>query len=276
MQIRLGTARALGYHGSAEGLLDPDTNMTYAVKYLAGAYRVANGNADRAVHYYQAGYYYAAKHQRVHMAVRAEPRVEARVKPRADPRKGALAMEPHELTAADKQIEPPTETPSTKSSEKRGEPRTEARVEPRADPRKEAPATEPQPLKPAAKQIEVPIATSSITAAERAEPHTELHVAPRPDPRKLALAEPQPDERVAKPAEAHTDTPVAKPSKKHAAPSHRRAEHRDSASPSILKRLVSLLTSRAEPPDEHRHVRKLRRARAQAANAASSSRRDLY
>ena len=35
--------------------------MTYAVKYLAGAYRVAGGNANRAVHYYASGYYYAAK-----------------------------------------------------------------------------------------------------------------------------------------------------------------------------------------------------------------------
>jgi len=35
--------------------------MTYAVKYLAGAYRVAGGNTNRAVHYYAAGYYYAAK-----------------------------------------------------------------------------------------------------------------------------------------------------------------------------------------------------------------------
>jgi soluble lytic murein transglycosylase-like protein len=61
MQIRLGTARVLGYHGSAAGLLDPNTNMIYAVKYLAGAYRAAGGNADRAVHYYAAGYYYAAK-----------------------------------------------------------------------------------------------------------------------------------------------------------------------------------------------------------------------
>jgi soluble lytic murein transglycosylase-like protein len=61
MQIRLGTARSLGYQGSAAGLLDPDTNMTYAVKYLAGAYRVAGGNHARAVHYYAAGYYYAAK-----------------------------------------------------------------------------------------------------------------------------------------------------------------------------------------------------------------------
>ncbi len=61
MQIKLATARAMGYRGGVRGLLDADTNMTYAVKYLAGAYRAAGGNADRAVHYYAAGYYYAAK-----------------------------------------------------------------------------------------------------------------------------------------------------------------------------------------------------------------------
>lgn len=57
MQIRLGTARAMGYRGDAAGLLDPDTNMTYAVKYLAGAYRAAGGNHDRAVALYASGYY---------------------------------------------------------------------------------------------------------------------------------------------------------------------------------------------------------------------------
>jgi soluble lytic murein transglycosylase-like protein len=56
MQIRLGTARAMGYQGSAAGLLDPNTNMTYAVKYLAGAYRAAGGNPDRAVALYASGY----------------------------------------------------------------------------------------------------------------------------------------------------------------------------------------------------------------------------
>jgi len=61
MQIKLATARAMGYRGGARGLLDADTNMTYAVKYLAGAYRAARGNSDRAVLYYAAGYYYAAK-----------------------------------------------------------------------------------------------------------------------------------------------------------------------------------------------------------------------
>ena len=63
MQIRLGTARAMGYTGSAAGLLDPNTNMTYAVKYLAGAYRAAGGNPGRAVGLYASGYYYQAKAQ---------------------------------------------------------------------------------------------------------------------------------------------------------------------------------------------------------------------
>ncbi len=61
MQIKLATARAMGYRGTAAGLLDADTNMTYAAKYLAGAYQVAGGNTNRAVRYYAAGYYYAAK-----------------------------------------------------------------------------------------------------------------------------------------------------------------------------------------------------------------------
>jgi soluble lytic murein transglycosylase-like protein len=67
MQIKFATARSMGYTGNAAGLLDADTNMTYAVKYLAGAYRVANGNTNRAVHYYAAGYYYAAKGKSVPM-----------------------------------------------------------------------------------------------------------------------------------------------------------------------------------------------------------------
>jgi soluble lytic murein transglycosylase-like protein len=68
MQIKLATARGLGYTGDAEGLRDPNTNLTYGVKYLAGAYRVAHGNHNRAVHYYASGYYYAAKRQRLERA----------------------------------------------------------------------------------------------------------------------------------------------------------------------------------------------------------------
>ena len=52
MQIKLATARGVGYTGDAAGLRDPDTNLTYGIKYLAGAWRAANGDHDRAMRYY--------------------------------------------------------------------------------------------------------------------------------------------------------------------------------------------------------------------------------
>jgi soluble lytic murein transglycosylase-like protein len=73
MQIKLGTARGLGYTGDAAGLRDPNTNLTYAVKYLAGAYRAANGDHGRAVSYYASGYYVAEKRQRRSRGRHLEP-----------------------------------------------------------------------------------------------------------------------------------------------------------------------------------------------------------
>lgn len=73
MQIKLPTARSLGYTGSAEGLRDPDTNIAYGVKYLAGAYRAANGDHARAIAYYSSGYYAVAKRQRLEHRRHAEP-----------------------------------------------------------------------------------------------------------------------------------------------------------------------------------------------------------
>lgn len=61
MQIKTPTARSLGYAGGPAGLLEPDTNLTYGVRYLAGAYKVAGGNETRAYSFYRSGYYYAAK-----------------------------------------------------------------------------------------------------------------------------------------------------------------------------------------------------------------------
>lgn len=63
MQIKLGTARSMGYAGGAQGLLDADVNMRHAVPYLANAYITARGDEDLAVRYYARGYYYAAKRQ---------------------------------------------------------------------------------------------------------------------------------------------------------------------------------------------------------------------
>src|SRR6202007_24656 len=73
MQIKLATARSLGYTGSAEGLRDPNTNLLYGVKYLAGAYHAANGDHARAMHYYASGYYQAAKRQRLELAGNPQP-----------------------------------------------------------------------------------------------------------------------------------------------------------------------------------------------------------
>lgn len=61
MQIKHATARGMGYDGPARGLLDAETNLKYAVKYLRGALMVADGNEDQADRLYQRGYYYDAK-----------------------------------------------------------------------------------------------------------------------------------------------------------------------------------------------------------------------
>jgi soluble lytic murein transglycosylase-like protein len=56
MQISYGTARGVGYSGSAAGLLDADTNLTYGVLYLAKAYRAARGDEVRALQLYKSGF----------------------------------------------------------------------------------------------------------------------------------------------------------------------------------------------------------------------------
>ena len=61
MQILPATARSMGYEGSPKGLLDAETNLKYAVKYLRGAWLVSDGSQDRAVQWYARGYYYEAK-----------------------------------------------------------------------------------------------------------------------------------------------------------------------------------------------------------------------
>lgn len=61
MQILPQTAKTMGYNGPPEGLLDAETNLTYAGKYLRGAWMVSGGSEDRAVMWYAKGYYYEAK-----------------------------------------------------------------------------------------------------------------------------------------------------------------------------------------------------------------------
>lgn len=61
MQIHPNTAKGMGYTGTPEGLLDAETNLIYAGKYLRGAWLVSQGDMDDAVMWYARGYYYEAK-----------------------------------------------------------------------------------------------------------------------------------------------------------------------------------------------------------------------
>jgi soluble lytic murein transglycosylase-like protein len=61
MQIHPQTARGIGYRGSPEGLLDAETNLIYAGRYLRGAWLVSDGDEQTAVNWYARGYYYEAK-----------------------------------------------------------------------------------------------------------------------------------------------------------------------------------------------------------------------
>ena len=61
LQILPQTARTMGHRGPASELLDADTNLKYAGKYLKGAYLVSGGNIEMAMKWYARGYYYEAK-----------------------------------------------------------------------------------------------------------------------------------------------------------------------------------------------------------------------
>lgn len=61
MQILPQTARTMGFRGQPADLLDAETNLRYAVKYLRGAWLLADGSEERAVMWYARGYYYEAK-----------------------------------------------------------------------------------------------------------------------------------------------------------------------------------------------------------------------
>ena len=63
MQILPATARQMGFRGQPSDLLDAQTNLTYAVRYLRGAWMVSDGNEPEAVMWYARGYYYEARNR---------------------------------------------------------------------------------------------------------------------------------------------------------------------------------------------------------------------
>jgi soluble lytic murein transglycosylase-like protein len=63
MQILPATARSMGFRGEPRELLDPEVNLTYAGRYLRGAWLVSDGDIDEAVQWYARGYYYEARNR---------------------------------------------------------------------------------------------------------------------------------------------------------------------------------------------------------------------
>ncbi len=61
MQISSATARGMGFRGEPADLLDAETNLRWAVRYLRGAWMVSDGDMDKAVMWYARGYYYEAR-----------------------------------------------------------------------------------------------------------------------------------------------------------------------------------------------------------------------
>jgi hypothetical protein len=183
MQIKLATARGLGYTGDAEGLRDPETNLLYGVKYLAGAYRVANGNHDRAVAYYASGYYEAAKRWRIEHARHPEP---------------MLASAPPRDAVKSADVAKPTEAKPSEAKPEGSKPENEARPE-------EAAATLEDRVKPLeATQLEAAAAAPQDNPKPQiavAKPKKQIH-------KKLAEAKelvPRPPARI--PTGANTAKP---------------------------------------------------------------------
>ncbi|MET3647430.1 lytic transglycosylase domain-containing protein [Phyllobacterium ifriqiyense] len=56
MQIKYSTAQGLGYTGSRQALYNPDTNIRWGMKYLAGAHKLGNGTTCGTILRYNAGH----------------------------------------------------------------------------------------------------------------------------------------------------------------------------------------------------------------------------
>jgi soluble lytic murein transglycosylase-like protein len=56
MQISYATAQSLGYSGSRAGLYDPETNLTFGMKYLGRAYKATSGDMCATLSKYQGGH----------------------------------------------------------------------------------------------------------------------------------------------------------------------------------------------------------------------------
>ena len=63
MQILPATARGVNFQRRNSDLLDAETHLKYATRYLRGAWMLSNGDEYDAMMWYAKGYYYEAKRQ---------------------------------------------------------------------------------------------------------------------------------------------------------------------------------------------------------------------
>ena len=61
MQILPETARGMGFTGAPNDLLDAETNLIYAGRYLRGAWLLSDGDINTAVQWHARGYYFEAR-----------------------------------------------------------------------------------------------------------------------------------------------------------------------------------------------------------------------
>lgn len=61
MQILPATAGQMGFTGAPNDLLDAETNLMYAGRYLRGAWLLSYGDIEAAKMWYARGYYYEAR-----------------------------------------------------------------------------------------------------------------------------------------------------------------------------------------------------------------------
>jgi hypothetical protein len=210
MQIKYGTARSMGYNGAPKGLFDPYVNMTYAIPYLANAYRVADGDEDRAVSLFAGGYYYIAKKKLLLASLRtadSPPLAPEPPPPAAPPPRNAMA----DLFAF---LQSPAQNPVQPVQVEVTQPaaQTAAQANPAPSGEQEAAAEQT----PAAQDATASINVRKLRAAD-AKPHDKagLQKAARPATTKIALAEKAaaaPDGAKAAPQPSHK----AKEAKAHA------------------------------------------------------------
>jgi transglycosylase-like protein with SLT domain len=270
MQIRLGTARAMGYQGEPHGLLDADTNLTYAVKYLAGAYRAAGCDPQLAISYYQHGYSGTAKTKCTATMQLAGARSEIRPETKTETKRDAKPAD-RLATKAEREV---VFAPSIADPEAKPPPAPTDVLKAKVVQTLSIPGRDGQTVAPAARSMKQdalppqPVAAKPDTFAARADlagVHASANARPSLEPEPVVApparkkAEPQPSKRRKARVEPATAEPRVTRIK------HKRARDKVEAQAKPSGDLISALKKLVTPEQKQPPARKPRKQ----ANAAA-------